>query len=598
MKSSLLIDNLLNFLSMESEAQREEHERIRRKSLKDKVLMGEAIADVKPLGTVAHRELRLRRFKANVNLSKFRAGDYLILQNTNAKDIICYCQLYEDNGSELVLQENTYKHPESMLMHFNAQQSFTIERDLPDVNWILEKAIGSLEFHSRGNEILDIVLGKVKPQFSDKKLAESQEVAASIPFNNTQARAFVHAVSTKNFYTIQGPPGTGKTFLLAHIAAYLAGKGEKVLITSLTHRAINNALVKIAKDLEYPYLLKVGDPLKSYGLQWEGGEVTNAPKLEYIQLDGERLSKSHYNHKGGGLILGGSIFHLHTRRLNDIEFDTVIFDEAGQVNLPQGIAGMMASKKHIFVGDHKQMSPITAASHSDASITKSIFEAVFEHGSGTMLDTTFRMNAQIAAFPSQQFYGGALKPISSNKNRQIAFDKPPQRHQEALNPAYSTVFVDVAHTDHDMRSPAEADYIASVVEELLNCGIPAEEIAIIAPYRAQGRLIRKTLHEQLSTAGHNPKSIITDTVERMQGQEREVIIISLTTSDPEHALQKAQFYFQPNRLNVAITRAKTKLIVVGSRHLFEIEIQEPKLREWFNIFKSFYEHAHKVRVAE
>ncbi|QHT72080.1 hypothetical protein GXP67_18940 [Rhodocytophaga rosea] len=90
--------------------------------------------------------------------------------------------------------------------------------------------------------------------------------------------------------------------------------------------------------------------------------------------------------------------------------------------------------------------------------------------------------------------------------------------------------------------------------------------------------------------------IVIDTVERIQGQERDVIIISLTTSDPGHATQRAEFYFKPNRLNVAITRPRYKRIVIGSSFLFSTSINNLEYDEWMNTFKEFYQDAVKIEI--
>ena len=118
--------------------------------------------------------------------------------------------------------------------------------------------------------------------------------------------------------------------------------------------------------------------------------------------------------------------------------------------------------------------------------------------------------------------------------------------------------------------------VIDLVVELIDSGVPPEEIGVVAPYRAQGRSIRNLLRQAIPQYALR-KQIVTDTVERMQGQERDVIIVSLTTSNPAFASHLADFFFQPERLNVAITRPRKKLIIVGSRHVLEAK---PDTLEW------------------
>jgi DNA replication ATP-dependent helicase Dna2 len=135
-----------------------------------------------------------------------------------------------------------------------------------------------------------------------------------------------------------------------------------------------------------------------------------------------------------------------------------------------------------------------------------------------------------------------------------------------LDPEKPKVFLDLGHRNITTRSHREAGVVVDLIMTLLEFGVPAWEIGVVAPYRAQGREIRSQLRQILPDAEMR-QQIVVDTVERMQGQEREVIIVSLTTSNPTYAANLAEFFFQPERLNVAITRPRTKLIIVGSRHV-------------------------------
>jgi DNA replication ATP-dependent helicase Dna2 len=128
------------------------------------------------------------------------------------------------------------------------------------------------------------------------------------------------------------------------------------------------------------------------------------------------------------------------------------------------------------------------------------------------------------------------------------------------------VFVDLKHRNATTRSHAEASLVADLIVTLLECGVPATEIGVVAPYRAQGREIRNLLRKVVPETSVR-RQIVTDTVERMQGQERDLVILSLTTSNPAFAANLAEFFFQPERLNVAITRPRSKLIIIGSSHL-------------------------------
>jgi DNA replication ATP-dependent helicase Dna2 len=319
-------------------------------------------------------------------------------------------------------------------------------------------------------------------------------------------------------------------------------------------------------------------------LVWEGGAV---PNYEY-------LSSSPFVPSDQGFILGGTCFAVRSSRLRDVLFDTVIFDEAGQVTLPLAVAGMLAGLRYIFIGDHKQMAPVVVAEHKPTWVARSVFENLFEVAPGTMLTTTYRMNAEINDYPSKRFYGGRLQPSSEARGRRLHLDGRAGPYGPLLDPSSSAVFVDVDHSGKGMRAPEEAEVAAGIVDEALNRGLDPSEIAVVAPYRAQVRLIREQLRARHVSQGES--GIIVDTVERIQGQERDVIVISLTTSDPSHAAQRADFYFQPNRLNVAITRPRVKRIVLGSRSLFDARPASVEHRRWVEHFRGLYESSRVFRL--
>ena len=126
--------------------------------------------------------------------------------------------------------------------------------------------------------------------------------------------------------------------------------------------------------------------------------------------------------------------------------------------------------------------------------------------------------------------------------------------------------------------------VVDLVVMLLESGVPPESIGVISPYRAQGREIRNLLRRVVPNRD-SLRAIVVDTVERMQGQEREVILVSLATSSPHFAAELADFFFQPQRLNVTITRPRTKLIIVGSSHVLRARPEDPDQAEWVNLFR-------------
>jgi len=244
-------------------------------------------------------------------------------------------------------------------------------------------------------------------------------------------------------------------------------------------------------------------------------------------------------------------------------------------------------EKYILIGDHKQLPPIVAENPDDVEFTKSIFEHLFRYNEGIMLDITYRMNKHINAFPSRQFYSGKLKPHPQNENWILSIDNNFSKHQEILDIHKPEVLFCHNHFSNQSRSDFEAGVISDFINEYINKGLTGKEIAIITPFRAQVRQIKKHV-SKLEFYERIKKDLLIDTVERMQGQERDVIIFSLATSNPERAKQRAEFFFNPNRFNVALTRAKKKRVVIADKSLFGLEPTDPNLKTLIKNFKDFY----------
>jgi DNA replication ATP-dependent helicase Dna2 len=155
---------------------------------------------------------------------------------------------------------------------------------------------------------------------------------------------------------------------------------------------------------------------------------------------------------------------------------------------------------------------------------------------------------------------------------------------DILDPDEPKVFWDLAHWNTTTRSHKEANAVVDLIATLLECGFPAGEVAVVVPYRAQAREIRNLLRRVVPEVAVY-RQIVVDTVERMQGQERDLVILSLTTSNPAFAAGLAEFFFQPERLNVAVTRPRKKLIIVGSRHVLNADPSDPFLKETVDLLK-------------
>jgi len=189
------------------------------------------------------------------------------------------------------------------------------------------------------------------------------------------------------------------------------------------------------------------------------------------------------------------------------------------------------------------------------------------------------------------YYGGQLRAAGHNRDRLLS-----TVHQldvsEALDPQHCAVFIPTQDAKARNRNPADARCVVQLCQQAHDMGLPLYEIGIVTPYRAQGRAIRKALAQQFDSEAAN--TIVADTVERMQGQERELVILSLCSGDETFISAIGTFFFQPERLNVSITRAMTKLIIIGPELQHGIICSSEAAQAWAEQYRQLISQCHKV----
>ncbi len=417
-----------------------------------------------------------------------------------------------------------------------------------------------------------------------------------------QKQAFSHALKNP-LSLIQGPPGTGKTFLISQITEALVNTGHRVFICSFSHRAINNALNACVRDTSLAHVAKIGGDYSNDDLDDSVGNDSGFPvvgmtafeafkpisgmirsllkKRAHTPPDVPKVRDEQYWRKLDAYTK--SIFEAGVSERKP-EYDVAIFDEASQLLIHHALMAMPQAGRYIFVGDHQQMPPVIQGYHRGNPVNRSVFSYLVRQYPelNNILDETRRMNQAITSFPSTEYYGGRLKPIAEIRDQKLKVKKLPENpiFKRILDPENPVVFVHVEHEGYSQESPEEALVVAEIVFELVSvCGIdPKDGLCVVAAHRRQNNLIReyiarmvkkKRLKKTTSEKLLSPDLVI-DTVERIQGQERDVVVVSLTASDEEHIKAEKDFLMMPNRMNVSFTRPRTKLIVVGSKKLFRV----------------------------
>jgi DNA replication ATP-dependent helicase Dna2 len=516
------------------------------------------------------------------NDSRFREGDLLVLHRGDPQDPgALQCSLEHDGGTllEFSLLDSGLSSGKDFASRFFQLQTnpdgWVADEDWPDRTPFYLEALDACASTPRGRErILPLLAGGLAPQVDYAGYRRALKAVAAAGLDENQADAVAQCYATNLAHLVQGPPGAGKTCVLAHLVHLLVADGRRVLVTAFTHRAVNNALNKVAQlDPALP-VCKIGQVRRTWDL---------------LPHNYESLSASGFADLTGGFAIGATSFTILSQRLANIEFDVVVFEDASQITLPQAIMGMLAGSRYIFIGDERQLLPGATQPGPDEA-SASIFGFLKKRGFTTSLNTTYRMNGALAEWPSRTFYAGAIRPAAGVAERRLKLRSPNPAWELVLDPARPLVFLDLGHRNTTVRNRQEAGTVCELVLALLNAGLPPGEIGVVVPFRAQGRTIRNLLHVYLPER-EVLKGLVVDTVERLQGQEREVMLISLTTSSPAFTSQLVDFFFQPEKLNLAITRSRTKLIIVGSSYMLSAVPVDAQMAAWIDLLRDLLAHS-------
>lgn len=360
---------------------------------------------------------------------------------------------------------------------------------------------------------------------------------------------------------IQGPPGTGKTYTSAHVIVALMAAGKRVGVSSNSHKAVNNLL------------RKVEEVAIERGVSFSGVKKASAADPGSY-LDGKIITDVEKNGDAFDYhadLVGGTAW-LFADEAADQSLDYLFVDEAGQVSLGHLVAMGSAARNIVLVGDQMQLGqPIQGAHPGESGLSALDYllegEATVAPDRGILLDTSWRMHPQICAFISAAVYDGRLKAHPDCARQSLHLP-------ETRDPALASHGIRFAAMDHEgcgQRSDEEAARVAALCRELIGTPftdrqgargtIGWDNILVVAPYNMQVNALTEAL----------PAAARVGTVDKFQGQEAEVVIVSLATSSPDDLPRHVDFFYSKNRLNVAISRARTLAVVLANPKLLELD---------------------------
>ena len=510
-------------------------------SLQERVDRFRAIGPLAFSGTALDEEGRFSyRFQTTpeIGLSKFREGDFLKLVPLGLPDL--------QQGFPIILTENDRNtgrlHVRSRQgrLPLNRRLRYSLEEDLTDWNSPrLNHAVRTVFSTDRLHPLADLLAGAWIQERDPAALAWVQQWFRSkgsrAGLNTAQQQALALPFQYR-LSLVEGPPGTGKTHLLAWTLialverAHAAGSPLRIVVSALTHQAIDQVLKKVAALVNQHGLYDFPGRCLKWG-RWAGDELQDDGAMRVEPLtDREELDACRY------LILGATGFGLY--RLFEGQkgifppfFDWVIFDEASQVLIPQAFLSLLYGKGNaLFAGDVHQLPPIVLGAYEEiegTGVGRSILAHLlhrYEPSHRIRLNQTYRMNAELCRFPSQTWYQGALQPAPGTARLRLVLPRSSRGDllDRLLDPEKPATLLLVDHRGCHQRSDLEVEIVSQLAFRLMaEQGLSADQLALISPHRVQNNAVAERLRQLLGEAAALP---LIDTVERVQGAERDVIV--------------------------------------------------------------------------
>ncbi len=500
-------------------------------------------------------------------------------------------------------------------------ESLTVAFNQSPPEWLVEDSLCELHrsvnrvTYKRMLEALDAVFETQNTRLAHfRDISLSEKKAESVPLeagsirwldtglNDSQKKAVLKALAARDVALVHGPPGTGKTTALIEIIRQSLLKKQSIFVTAPSNTACDNLLERLVEKnivaLRLGHPARISAILREHTMDFRVALHPLARSISEARAELGRLFKKEERYKDRRSpgreaerdvrreisflkqevrnlrkeifelvmketdVFVGTPASIQDKSIRDKFFDLVVIDEATQATEPITWIPITVAKKVVMAGDHFQLPPtVRSKKAEEKGLGVTLFEryhAILEDGSKALLDRQYRMNEKIMGFSSKQFYENRLIADESVRSQTLAGLRGVTRSEDTESPL---LFIDTAGKDFEEKleegsesryNPEEAELVLTELKKLLDLGVPPAEIAVISPYSAQVRL--------LASRSPHPR-IEIDSVDGFQGREKELVIVSLVRSNIEGEMG---FLADTRRMNVAMTRARRKLVVVGN----------------------------------
>jgi AAA domain len=387
----------------------------------------------------------------------------------------------------------------------------------------------------------------------------------SLPAVIEGPRGYIDAITAAvldldgSYLAVQGPPGTGKTYTGARVIAGLVARGWHVGVVAQSHAVVENMLTAIAG---------AGVPAAQLGKK---PNVTTDPAAPWCRLAPDAAFGRFYAAQTGGYVVGGTAWDFtNAGRLPGTQLDLLVIDEAGQFALADTVAVSVAARNLLLLGDPQQLPQVTQGTHPEPVDRSALGWLTDGHDTlpdelGYFLARSWRMHPALCAAVSQLSYDGRLTSV----------DAAAERSLDGITPGVHCVRVE--HTGNAVSSVEEADAVVRLALDIvgrrwhdprrdapaLAVDRPLEpgDVMVVAAYNAQVWTVRRAL----DAAGL--RAVRVGTVDKFQGQEAPVVLVSMAASSPDDVPRGMEFLLDRNRINVAVSRGQWCAVVVRSTAL-------------------------------
>ncbi len=535
-------------------------------------------------------QLVFKKSKLTMKLSNFRVGDIGVLYpelgspQSALHTQVFKCTLLENNDNEVVVRLRSKQKNYSI---FRKHKYWHIDHDTLDTGYT--KMTRSLfEFSSSIKRKRDLWLTRIQPnkttnneyQLSDEMTAEQKQIMGEI-------------LDSEDYYLLWGPPGTGKTSIMVkHLVAYLfENTSENLLLLAYTNKAVDEicqALVAISSAFKDRFIrvgsrYSISEEFIDNLLDESIRNVSNRKDLRAV-LESKRI----YVGTVSSMLGKTELFDL-------ISFDRIIIDEASQLLEPILVGFLTRFSKVVLIGDHKQLPAVVRQSKLEAKVnddrlidlgltnmSNSLFERLYLRCLSQGWDWAIgqlthqgRMHQDIMEFPNDNFYDGNLKTIDKvTRLRESLALKPTGEYPQLASDRL--IFIDAKVDEHDLQIKTnhdEAEKVAKLIKNLQilfekNGCLKDRSVGVITPFRAQ----IANIQSRLKGHGIDESMVVIDTVERFQGGAKDVIIISFCMNQINQLNRMISLSSEgiDRKLNVALTRAKEQLILVGNEKILSV----------------------------